>query len=77
MSESIVKKMKLKMTKPSEFPISTEIVTKKSRDTTNYIAAAKKNKWIKHVKKCSKEHKVDYKTAMAIATRKYKKQKSC
>jgi hypothetical protein len=60
---------------PIDFPKSPNNSSNKPRDVTNYIAAAKKNKWIKHVKKCSKVHKVDYKTALALATKKYHNKK--
>lgn len=72
---NVKKNQKLKVTNPIEFPSSINVTAKKPRDVTNYIAAAKKNRWIKHVKKCSKVHKVDYKTALALATKKYHNKK--
>lgn len=69
---NVKKNQKLKMSNPSDFPAMSKNPIKKPRDVTNYIAAAKKNQWINHVKKCSKVHKVDFKTALVLATKKYK-----
>lgn len=69
--ESIVKKVKLKMTEATNFPANT--TEKKNRDPSKYIKAAKKNKWINHVKKCSSEKNVRYKEALALAKKSYRK----
>lgn len=39
---------------------------KKKRDPANYIKAAKKNQWIKHVKKIGKKQNISYKEALKL-----------
>lgn len=46
--------------------VSKTEVARKKRDPANYIKAAKKNKWIKHVKNVGKKSQISYKEALKM-----------
>ena len=55
MNSSSIKNFSMKTEVVSPSASSTIPSVKKKRDPNNYIKAAKKNTWIKHVKKVGKE----------------------
>lgn len=59
------KKLSTKMT-TEIVPTEKNETSKKKRDPTNYIKAAKKNQWIKHVKNIGKKSNISYKEALKL-----------
>lgn len=58
-----IPKMKKEIVSVPSLSISAETI-KKKRNPDNYIKAAKKNPWIKHVKNIGKKNKISYKEAL-------------
>jgi hypothetical protein len=68
-----MEKKQIKEIVSQPFLPSGKVTVKNKRDPTNYIKAAKKNMWIKHVKSEGKKKNLSYKEALKVC--KYKKEK--
>jgi hypothetical protein len=68
LSSNLLKKAKPKSNEANTqlVNVSTDVLNRKKRDPANYIKAAKKNKWIKHVKKIGKKSNVSFKDALKL-----------
>jgi|LakMenEpi03Aug12_release.lakeMendotaPanAssembly.Ray.scaffolds.fasta_scaffold1324520_2 hypothetical protein len=72
MNSSSIKNFSMKTEVVSPSASSTIPSVKKKRDPDNYIKAAKKNTWIKHVKKVGKKNNISYKEALQVCKSKKK-----
>lgn len=61
-----ISKMSTETVNSSQPKLNVDVSSKKKRDSSNYIKAAKKNQWIKHVKNVGKKKNLSFKDALKI-----------